>query len=104
MDLDDDIKKALDDWRTTTTTTTTQPAKRPRAAAKAKAKAKANAAANAAANAKLTAFLQAECQSDLTAAQSQLTYDYFKSELAEQKKARDEMSKAVPSIVSGSKQ
>jgi hypothetical protein len=44
-------------------------------------------------------FLKIACQNDVTAAQSQITYDYFRRELADQKQARDEMSKGFEEII-----
>jgi hypothetical protein len=44
-------------------------------------------------------FLKIACQTDVTAAQSQITYDYFLRELTDQKQARDEMSKGFEQII-----
>jgi hypothetical protein len=44
-------------------------------------------------------FLKIACQTDVTAAQNQITYDYFRRELADQKQARDQMSKGFEEII-----
>jgi hypothetical protein len=46
-------------------------------------------------------FLKVACLADVTAAQRQMTYDYFQRELADQKGYRDEMSKAFEEIIKG---
>jgi hypothetical protein len=46
-------------------------------------------------------FLEISCQSDIAAAQRQLTYDYFQRELADQKQTRDAMAKAFEEIIKG---
>ena len=53
----------------------------------------------AAAGANFLTFLKVDCESDLTAAQSRITYDYFRRELADQKRERDEMAKALGQII-----
>jgi hypothetical protein len=51
------------------------------------------------ADANLISFLKVACESDVAAAQRQLTYDYFQRKLAEQKEIRDEMEKAFTEIL-----
>ena len=49
----------------------------------------------------LIAALKAACESDVTAAAGQITYDYFKRELDEQKKARGEIEDQIATAVNG---
>jgi hypothetical protein len=49
----------------------------------------------------LIAALKAACESDLNAAEGHVTYDYFKRELAEQKKARGEIDQDFVMAVKG---
>ena len=51
------------------------------------------------ADANFISFLKIACQSDITAAQSQVTYDYFRRELADQKQTRDQMASAFQDII-----
>jgi hypothetical protein len=44
-------------------------------------------------------FLKIACQTDVKAAQSQITYDYFRRELSDQQEARNEMSKGFEEII-----
>jgi hypothetical protein len=53
------------------------------------------------ANASFLSFLKIACQSDIAAAQRQVTYDYFVRDLADQKGTRDEMAKAFQQIIQG---
>jgi S1-C subfamily serine protease len=45
------------------------------------------------------AFLRNACEEDVTAAQSQITYDYFRRELADQQQERDEMAKGLGEFI-----
>jgi hypothetical protein len=47
----------------------------------------------------LISFLKIACQSDITTAQRQVTYDYFRRELADQKGVRDQMVAAFQQII-----
>ena len=47
----------------------------------------------------LISFLKVACQSDITAAQRQVTYDYFRRELGDQKGVRDQMGAAFQQII-----
>jgi hypothetical protein len=51
------------------------------------------------ANANFFSFLKVSCQADVTAAKQHITYDNFKSELAEEQEARDAMTKAFEGII-----
>jgi hypothetical protein len=51
------------------------------------------------ADANFVSFLKIVCQSDVTAAQGWITYDYFRRDLADQKQTRDEMTKAFQQII-----
>ena len=51
------------------------------------------------ADASFLSFLKTACQSDVNAAQGQITYDYFRRDLADQKRTRDEMAKAFQQII-----
>jgi hypothetical protein len=51
------------------------------------------------ADANFLSFLKIACQTDITAAQRSITYDYFRRELTDQKQARDEMSKDFQQII-----
>jgi len=51
------------------------------------------------ANANFASFLKVACQTDVTAAQRQLTYDYFQRDLADQQAIRNEMSKAFEELI-----
>jgi S1-C subfamily serine protease len=51
------------------------------------------------ADANFLSFLKIACQTDVTAAQSRISYDYFRRELADQKQARDEMAKGFDEII-----
>ena len=51
------------------------------------------------ADANFLSFLKIACQSDITAAQSKITYDYFRRDLADQKQARNEMSKGFEELI-----
>jgi hypothetical protein len=53
----------------------------------------------AAADTNFLSFLKIACRTDVTTAQSQITYDYFRRELADQKQARDEMSKGFEQLI-----
>ena len=53
------------------------------------------------ADANFISFLKVACQTDVTAARSQLTYDYFQRELADQQQDRDQMAKAFENIIKG---
>jgi hypothetical protein len=53
------------------------------------------------ANASFLSFLKIACQSDVSAAQRQITYDYFRRDLADQKETRNEMAKAFQEIIAG---
>jgi hypothetical protein len=53
------------------------------------------------ANASFLSFLKIACQSDVAAAQRQITYDYFARDLADQKATRDDMAKAFQQIIQG---
>jgi len=56
------------------------------------------------ADANFLSFLKIACKTDVTAAQSQITYDYFLRELTDQKQARDEMSKGFEQIIEAERQ
>jgi hypothetical protein len=56
------------------------------------------------ANTNFLSYLKMDCEADVTAAQSQITYDYFRRELADQKQARDEMSKGFEQIIQAVRQ
>jgi hypothetical protein len=56
------------------------------------------------ANANFLSFLKIACRSDINAAQSQISYDYFLRDLADQKQTRDEMAKAFDQIIRGDRQ
>jgi hypothetical protein len=49
-------------------------------------------------------FLKIDAQSDITTAEGQITYDYFRRELAGQKRTRDEMTKAFETIIQAIRQ
>jgi len=51
------------------------------------------------ADADFLSFLKIACQTDITAAQPQITYDYFRRELADQKQERDAMAKGFKQII-----
>jgi hypothetical protein len=51
------------------------------------------------ADANFLSFLKIACQTDISAAQRTITYDYFRRELKDQKQARDEMSKDFQQII-----
>jgi putative protein kinase ArgK-like GTPase of G3E family len=51
------------------------------------------------ADANFASFLKVACESDVTAAQRQITYDYFQRDLADQKQTRDQMAKAFQEII-----
>jgi hypothetical protein len=53
------------------------------------------------ADASFISFLKIACMSDISAAQNQITYDYFRRELAEQKGTRDQMKDAFQQIIQG---
>jgi Trypsin-like peptidase domain len=46
-------------------------------------------------------FLKSSSQSDITAAESQVTYDCFQRDLADQKQIRDQIEKALEQIIQG---
>jgi len=56
------------------------------------------------ADANFLSFLKIACKNDVTAAQTQITYDYFRRELADQKQARDEMSNDFQQIINSVQQ
>lgn len=51
------------------------------------------------ADANFISFLRDACEADVDAAQRQITYDYFRRELGEQKQIRDEMAKALQEAI-----
>jgi hypothetical protein len=51
------------------------------------------------ADANFISFLKIACQSDITTAQRQVTYDYFRRELADQKQTRDQMASSFQEII-----
>ncbi|MGB8355846.1 MAG: serine protease [Chthoniobacteraceae bacterium] len=53
----------------------------------------------ASANANFASFLKIACQSDVTAAQRQVGYDYFQRQLADEQTTRNEMSKAFEELI-----
>jgi len=53
------------------------------------------------ADANFISFLKTACQSDIAAAQGQITYDYFQRNLADQRLVRDQMAQAFERIIGG---
>jgi hypothetical protein len=51
------------------------------------------------ADANFISFLKIACESDIAAAQRQISYDYFQHNLADQKRIRDAMAKALQEII-----
>ncbi len=51
------------------------------------------------ADASFLSFLKIACQSDINAAQRQITYDYFVRDLADQERIRNQMSKAFEELI-----
>jgi len=47
----------------------------------------------------LLSFLKLTCQADITAAQQQLTYDYFQRALADQQRERKELADVFSNII-----
>ena len=56
------------------------------------------------ADASFLSFLKIACQSDISALQNRLTYDYFQRELVTEQETRTEMSKAFSEIISDIRQ
>jgi len=52
----------------------------------------------------LISFLKVACQSDIATAQRQVTYDYFRRELGDQKQTRDQMGAAFQQIIQNLRQ